>query len=203
MKSPSKEEIFKVLKVFGISLIASLLANGLILTSQWTISPRASQPGVQSSGSCFYETDDWKCTEKKLVTHLLDPGAVAWVEIPANYFFHDHFLGTKWNPYIGSGYPEFLNGHNKAITPSRIFLSFFPGDDGRDVVVFLMPFYKSDIAVCNFNSCDISIIKTAATCIKIRWLYQMLFLARNMISRVIKISARCKYRHMRMTCYKQ
>ena len=132
----SRQEILRILKILGVSLLAGLLANGLILTSWWTISPRAGQPGVQNSNSCFYESTQWNCIQKKLDTHLLDPGAVAWVETPSNYFFHDHSLGTKWNPFIGSGYPEFLNGHNKPISPSRIVLSFFPGDDGRDFVVF-------------------------------------------------------------------
>jgi hypothetical protein len=71
---------------------------------------------------------------------MVDAGAPAWQEAPADYFFRNARARGQprpsWNPYVGSGSPIALDGINASTSPTRWFLSHFPGDQGRDVLVF-------------------------------------------------------------------
>jgi hypothetical protein len=131
------------MRTIGISflwaLAACLLSLGTALTPWFTLSARVSIPEISRHDECIFEGPDWKCSKSRKESPAVDPGALSWQEIPAHYFFNRH-LGEErplWNPYIGSGYPIFLDGITRSATPSRMFLDRFPGDGARDLLIFL------------------------------------------------------------------
>jgi hypothetical protein len=69
-----------------------------------------------------------------------DAAAPAWQNIPADYMFrHARARGEPrphWNPYIGSGFPISLDGHNSPLSPTQWLQSRIPGDQGRDIVIY-------------------------------------------------------------------
>jgi hypothetical protein len=58
---------------------------------------------------------------------------------PADYFFrHALDRGEErplWNPYVGSGYPIALDGHNARFSIPQWWLRHFPGDQTRDILL--------------------------------------------------------------------
>ncbi len=125
------------------ALAACLLSMGTALTPWFTLSTRSAQPEVSRDDECIFEGPSWRCErphEHYLV--LEDPGASSWQEIPAQYFYNLHLSQERplWNPYIGSGYPIFLDGTSRPVAPSRAFLNHFPSDGARDLLIFMRIF---------------------------------------------------------------
>lgn len=122
---------------FVLALASCLLGMGAILLPQYTLSPRSVTHTIDRYGECLYVGQNWDCMRLPFHGPLEDTGAIGWVEIPSAQFAHDFGPLAHWNPFIGAGYPEFLNGHYRASAMSRLLLSAFPGDDGRDLNIFL------------------------------------------------------------------
>lgn len=134
-------EYFKPILTSGLlAFCACFLSMGTQLTHKYTVSVTAVTPGITNHLECRIGGKDWSCqSPHKDQVPGVDPGGPAWAEIPLAYFFHqqENHQQTSWNPYMGSGYPIVIDGHNRAISPSRIFQRFFPTDQGRDVLIFL------------------------------------------------------------------
>ena len=68
-------------------------------------------------------------------------------ELPASYFFAHESRSLlpwklpKWNPYIGSGFPQLLDGHNPYYSPIHLVLKLWPGDATRDFLIFFRVWY--------------------------------------------------------------
>ena len=68
-------------------------------------------------------------------------------ELPANYYFARESRSLlpwnlpKWNPYIGSGFPQILDGHNPYYSPIQLILKLWPSDASRDFFVFFRIWY--------------------------------------------------------------
>ncbi len=126
------------LRAFALSLAATSLVWGRFLLPTVTLSADAETPAVQPS--CRAGTSRLACQTGLAPRHMMDPGAPALQESPANYLFRrarDHGEPRpRWNPYSGSGYPIALDGINAATSPARWFLSHVPGDQGHDVLAF-------------------------------------------------------------------
>jgi hypothetical protein len=123
----------------AIALIATLLVWGAALGSETTWSPEGQV--VTINPACRVSGPQLACQMPRSYGGLEDPGAPAWQNIPADYFFrHARLRGEPrphWNFYIGSGYPIALDGHTSAFSPTQWFLTHFPGDQGHDVVIFV------------------------------------------------------------------
>jgi len=126
-------------RAFLLALLATVLIWGRFLLPTITLSPEAQIATVHPG--CRAGTAQLKCQAKFAVLNSLDPHAPAWQEGPANYFFRRARSRGEpkpsWNPYVGSGYLIALDAINAPTSPTRWFLSVFPGDHGRDVLVFL------------------------------------------------------------------
>jgi hypothetical protein len=122
-----------------ISLASTLLVWGVCLGPSVTLSPEAVTAGINPN--CRVGTSQLACKAGFSQNVVLDAGAPVWVNIPADYFFRRARLRGEprphWNPYTGSGYPIALDGHNSGLSPTQWFLSHVPGDQGRDIVVFI------------------------------------------------------------------
>src|SRR4051794_22108746 len=127
------------LRPLAVSLAATLLAWGFCLSSSTTLSPESQVHTVNPH--CRVSGAQLECAGPFGPGHMVDSGAPAWVNTPADYFFRRARLRDEprpdWNPYTGSGYPIALDGHNSALSPSQWFQSHVPGDQGRDVIVFV------------------------------------------------------------------
>lgn len=128
---------FKV--VIGWSLVAALLTWGLMLTPFFTAT------GAQRSTSiypqCRAAGSRLDCVQSmKNLWVGFDAGATVWQELPAEYFYshqaEDGQPSPKWNPYIGSGYPMFLDGIFNLKSLITKFLIHHLGDKARDLVIF-------------------------------------------------------------------
>lgn len=130
-------------RVLQWSFLVTLLAWGFLLTDWFTASTLWRAPNVFPM--CRAGGPQLHCLGPLNVMWLgVDNGATAWQTVPSQYFFNHAKAGgstlPKWNPYIGSGYPQFLDGmtnHDSIITQ---FLNTYPGDKARDLVVFLRIF---------------------------------------------------------------
>ena len=85
----------------------------------------------------------------------LDPGGPGWAEVPVDYFYHFNPSSgaaaglPSWNPYAGSGYPVVFDGHNGHASPTRWITRHWPGDTGRDIVIFLrVVFWTLGVSLC-------------------------------------------------------
>ncbi len=123
---------------FVVALTATLLVWGPFLLPGLTISPTSQARTVHPF--CRVATPELECQTRYGMQEMVDPGAPAWQEAPADYFFRNARARGQprpsWNPYVGSGSPIVLDGINASTSPTRWFLSHFPGDQGRDVLVF-------------------------------------------------------------------
>jgi hypothetical protein len=126
-------------RAFVLALVANLLVWGPFLSRERTVSLEAMAPSANFA--CRPAGPRLACaTEAFTPNQVLDPGASTWVEMAGDYYLRraralwgEH---PSWNPYVGSGYPFALDGHNVRTSPTRWLLSRFPGDQGRDVLVF-------------------------------------------------------------------
>jgi hypothetical protein len=125
-------------RAFAISSGFTLLVWGRFLLPNVTVSPEAQAQTIHPL--CRVGTAQLVCQTPYGQGPMMDPGAPAWQESPADYFFRRARMRGEprpsWNPYAGSGYPIALDGHNAATSPTRWFLSHFPGDGGRDALIF-------------------------------------------------------------------
>ena len=128
-----------------ISLALCLLAWGQILLPSYTLSSEASLSAFLPE--CRVGGEKLDCINSKLRdigSHDYSPYSV---ELPANYYFarESHSLLPwrlpKWNPYIGSGFPQVLDGHNPYYSPIQLALKFWPGDTSRDFLIFFRIWY--------------------------------------------------------------
>jgi hypothetical protein len=128
-----------LLRSLFISFAATLLVWGVCLSSSTTLSPEARVYTVNPH--CRVGGAQLACVGGISPGQSIDSGAPAWVNAPADYFFRRARLRGEqrphWNPYTGSGYPIALDGHNSALSPTQWFHSHVPGDQGRDIVVFV------------------------------------------------------------------
>lgn len=68
-------------------------------------------------------------------------------ELPASYYFAHESRSLlpwklpKWNPYIGSGFPQLLDGHNPYYSPIHFVSKLWPGDASRDFLIFFRIWY--------------------------------------------------------------
>jgi hypothetical protein len=114
---------------------------GTALLPWYTLSSRVTASEISLSKECLFSGENWDCQQPHMRTPAEDTGAISWQEIPAGAFFHnsastDSSKYPKWNPFIGSGYPIFLDGISRTSTPSRILLNLFPTDGTRDFIIF-------------------------------------------------------------------
>ena len=121
------------------SLLAALLAWGLMLTPRYTAV--GTQRVVNIYPQCRAWGPDLKCQEPMNKIFVgWDAGATVWQDIPAQYFFsHSASQGQSkpnWNPYIGSGYPMFLDGHFNLNSINTQYLIHNLGDKARDLLIF-------------------------------------------------------------------
>ncbi len=125
-------------RAFLLALVANLLVWGRFLLPTITLSPEAQVSGIHPT--CRVSTSQLACKSRYVPVQMLDPGAPAWVNISADYFFRRARIHgeprPRWNPYVGSGYPIVFDGHSSSISPTQWFYSHIPGDQGRDVVAF-------------------------------------------------------------------
>ncbi len=129
-----------------IAFAACIVSIGTLLSTKYTISEDAFVPSISArEDGCRFEDSDWKCIRPYEKGPGIDPGAVAWQEFPAAHFFHQQpgHQQSKWSPYIGSGYPMFIDGMSRNVTPSRIFIRFFPGSKARDLLIFFRFFISA------------------------------------------------------------
>jgi hypothetical protein len=75
--------------------------------------------------------------------------------VPVDYFYHFNPSSgagpglPSWNPYAGSGYPVVFDGHNGHASPTRWITRHWPGDTGRDMVIFLrVVFWTLGVSLC-------------------------------------------------------
>jgi hypothetical protein len=124
---------------FVVALAATLLIWGIFLLSSVTLSAESQVAGIQPL--CRAGTSRLKCLANVGPRLMDDGGSPGWVNVPAEYFFRRariHGEGRpEWNPYVGSGFPVALDGHNSAFSPTHWFLTHFPGDQAHDVVAFV------------------------------------------------------------------
>jgi hypothetical protein len=127
---------------FLIALTFTLLVWGIVLTPTYTITSEAQSCGIIPF--CRAGGPDLSCQYGNRVGNLAeDPPAVNAQEIPADYYLRltpaskESNALPKWDPYAASGHPIFLDGHNNPYSPTRWLLRKIPGDQGRDVLVFL------------------------------------------------------------------
>jgi len=135
MKALSTKDL---IQGFLISIFACLVSMGAILSDQFTLSPLFYQSSLHDLNrrECQPTGKDWTCTNIGVYSgNLYDSGAVNWVDIPISYY-RNKVGNALWDPYIGSGYPLAFDGHNRTITPSRIFLKNFPNQQGKDFWIF-------------------------------------------------------------------
>jgi len=136
------------------SCLATAIFWGPALSSQLTLNPQAVVativPGCRATGPRL------ECVAPQYPQFgYLDPGAPAWTEEPVDYFFHFNPASRagsglpSWNPYAGSGYPVVFNGHNGPTSATRWILRHWPGDTGRDAVIFLrVLFWTLGVSLC-------------------------------------------------------
>ena len=127
------------------SLVLCLLAWGQILLPNYTLSSEASRsaflPECRAGGK---KLDCINSSLRDIGSHDYSPFST---ELPANYYFareSDSFLPwrlPKWNPYIGSGFPQILDGHNPYYSPIQLILKLWPGDASRDFLIFFRIWY--------------------------------------------------------------
>lgn len=124
----------------GAGFLAAFLHLGLYLFPSWTLSPRLAADFIHPHGMCQPVDDDWHCLKPTaLYPNHVDGGAVAWAELPANYYLSRYPVSErpKWNPFVGPGYPQFLDGHSRVTGWSRIIWHFLPFEKTSDWIVFL------------------------------------------------------------------
>jgi len=125
-------------RAFVLALAATLLVWGRFLSGGVTLSPEAQVPSVHFG--CRVAGPRLDCAKPGIAVQIADAGAPAWQEMPVDYLLRRARLDgqprPRWNPWVGSGYPLALDGINASTSPTRWFLSWFPGDQGRDVLVF-------------------------------------------------------------------
>lgn len=140
-----------------LNFAAVFCSLGAILLPQYTASPRFYQDSLHDVGNqeCQPTGKNWDCTDLQKYRGLLrDTGAVLWQEEPLNLYLKKH--PSLWNPYIGSGYPVFLDGIDRKISPSRIWLRNFPSQQGRDILIFFRFFMWSLPFVLIFSLLGVS-----------------------------------------------
>ena len=119
------------------ALVVTLLLWGRFLSPSITINPEAQVYGILPN--CRAGTERLTCQAPRVRPLFEDCGAPAWQNCPADYFFrHALDRGEKrplWNPYVGSGYPIALDGHNARLSLPQWWLSHFPGDQTRDILM--------------------------------------------------------------------
>lgn len=126
---------------FFIALLACLLWAGLILTPWYTISPRLNIEWLHAKQECQPVGKSWDCWKpEKKNFFLSDGGAVSWAQMTSAYLHHKTDGFAKWDPYTGSGYPIFLDGHNRSTSLWSWWVKLFPSDQGRDWMVFCRAF---------------------------------------------------------------
>ena len=121
------------------ALVTTLLLWGRFLLPSITINPEAQLVGIHPR--CRVGTERLTCQARFSGRLFEDPLSPAAVNCPADYFFR-HALDRGedrplWNPYVGSGYPIALDGHNARLSIPQWWLSHFPGDQTRDILVFV------------------------------------------------------------------
>jgi len=133
--------VHPILSAFCWAFAACLISMGTALLPWYTLSSRVTTSEISLRKECLFSGENWDCQQPHMRTPAEDTGAISWQEIPAGAFFHNSAITDsskypKWNPYIGSGYPIFLDGISRTSTPSRILLSLFPTDGTRDFIIF-------------------------------------------------------------------
>ncbi len=125
-------------KSFLWALASCFVSMGTTLSSSYTLSARVSAPEVSRMDECLLGGKNWECVDDHSRTTAIDPGAISWQEIPAHIYYNKYKLESKplWDPYIGSGYPGFLDGIYRNASLIRQWLVFFPSDQGRDIAIF-------------------------------------------------------------------
>jgi len=125
-------------KSFLWALLACGISLGTILTPWYSLSARVAAPEISRVQECLLDKKDWSCSGPHQWIPINDPGAISWQEVPVHIWLNQYKFETKpnWNPYIGSGYPLFLDGIYRNSSLIRQWLNFFPSDQGRDVVIF-------------------------------------------------------------------
>jgi len=121
------------------ALVTTLLLWGRFLLPSITINPEAQLVGIHPH--CRVGTERLICQTRFAGQLIEDPLSSAAVNCPADYFFR-HALDRGedrplWNPYVGSGYPIALDGHNARFSIPQWWLRHFPGDQTRDILVFV------------------------------------------------------------------
>jgi len=119
------------------ALVTTLLLWGRFLLPSITINPESQAFGINPN--CRAGTERLTCQAPHVRPLYADSGAPAWQNCPADYFFrHALDRGEErplWNPYVGSGYPIALDGHNSRLSLPQWWLSHFPGDQTRDILM--------------------------------------------------------------------
>ena len=126
----------RLLRSATVAAAVTLLFWGRFLLPGRTLSPDAQLRTL--AGDCRVAGPDLTCVQGLGPIQSADSAAPAFTEIPASYYFRAAreagWGHPSWNPYIGSGYPIALDGHNAVTSPTRWFLSHMPGDEGRDIL---------------------------------------------------------------------
>jgi hypothetical protein len=121
------------------ALVTTLLLWGRFLLPSITINPEAQLVGIHPH--CRVGTERLTCQTRFAGQLFEDPLSPAAVNCPADYFFRRALDRGEdrplWNPYVGSGYPIALDGHNARLSFPQWWLSHFPGDQTRDILVFV------------------------------------------------------------------
>jgi hypothetical protein len=121
------------------ALVTTLLLWGRFLLPSITINPEAQLVGIHRH--CRVGTELLTCQTRFAGQLFEDPLSPAAVNCPADYFFrHALDRGEEWplwNPYVGSGYPIALDGHNARLSFPQWWLRHFPGDQTRDILMFV------------------------------------------------------------------
>ena len=137
-----------------ISVLATAVFWGAILSPHITLNPESVVatviPGCRSSGPSL----DCVAPQSPGVNYL-DPGGPGWAEAPVDYYYHFNPSSAarpglpSWNPYAGSGYPVIFDGHNGHASPTRWITRRWPGDRGRDALIFLrVLFWTLGVSLC-------------------------------------------------------
>ena len=127
----------RLLRSSAVAAAVTTLLWGRFLLPGRTLSPDAQLPTLL--GDCRVAGSDLTCVQRLGPIQSADSAAPAWTEIPASYYFRaareSGWGHPSWSPFIGSGYPIALDGHNAVTSPTRWFLSHMLGDEGRDILI--------------------------------------------------------------------
>ena len=127
----------RVLRSLAVAAVMTVMLWGRFLLPGRTLAPDGQIQTI--AGNCRVAGPDLSCAQSLSFNQTLDSAAPSLTEVPASYYFRmareAGWGHPNWSPFTGSGYPIALDGHNAITSPTRWFLSHFPGDESRDIVI--------------------------------------------------------------------